>query len=158
MDPTTAGTGGPRSVSKNAAKSRLWVPQTTEAEFHQPPLRQMAAEGLQGLIICGGCLTVSEQDTLPLGSPGFCSQWLSDKAAHLQRLCLQLSQLPKLTQDEEAGLQAALCLLRAAVPARVRHLRAAITWNDQQGFNAALQSMTDRCYKDTSPMGALIPG
>ena len=115
----------------------------------------MAAARLEGLIICGGCLTVNEQkDTLPLGSGTFCSQWLSDKAAHLQNLCLHLCHIPRHTQDEDAGLQAALCLLQCL---HARHLWSALPWSEQQGFNAALHRMIDHSYKALFDVEQLTP-
>ena len=41
----------------NAAKSRMWVPPTVQYAFHHPQLYELASAKLEGLIICGSCLT-----------------------------------------------------------------------------------------------------
>ena len=65
----------------NAAKSRMWVPPATKHVFHLPQLQELAQAKLEGLIICGGCLTVEAHDSIPIGSGSYCAMWLQEKEA-----------------------------------------------------------------------------
>ena len=69
----------------NAAKSRMWVPPTVQYAFHHPQLYELASAKLEGLIICGSCLTVEATESIPLGSDTYCAHWLQDKASTLQK-------------------------------------------------------------------------